>query len=231
MTASSIELEKLKRELIVKHEDQLNLELAARAGAEGEGTVPTPSAVASYLHQQLLCLRAGRPYGARIPTSASETVQLLAEIQPPPKVMLMQRMHKTQNESIRLLSVHAAATAASATIPESSERVAAAEAPPPPPTADDVTVVAAAHEEVAIKPFTGEERMALLSKLAHGSPFPALAQSVEPTPAPAAATLIVDDIAKDECQAEASGDQRAAENQAQEEAVEENQEIPAGLTA
>ncbi|KAG5478642.1 hypothetical protein LSCM1_06046 [Leishmania martiniquensis] len=219
MTASSVELEQLKRRLIMEYEEELNALLGARAAAaERDGLVPIPSATPSYLYQQLLCLRAGRPYGVGVPTTASETVQLLAESQPPLEVMLMQRLHKAQDESIQLLAIHSAATMAAVTARESAERDAGAAAA----AVDDATAGDEAHEEVAIKPLTAEDRMALLSRLAKASPSPSLAEPTTSKSPSVAGNHAHDDVATDkERVADACEDEGRAEETTDEEVVEE----------
>ncbi|KAG5478838.1 hypothetical protein CUR178_05418 [Leishmania enriettii] len=196
MAASSVELEELKRRLIMQYEEEINAQLGVRASpAESDILVPATSSTPSYLYQRLLCLRAGRPYGVGVPTNASEMVQLLVENQPPPEVMLAQRLHKAQDESVRLLAVHAAATAAA--------------------TADDATASDGVHEEVAIGPLTAQERMTLLSKLAEAIPSPPLAESAASRCAPAAGAHADDDVVAD-----ASEDQGGAANKKEELAEE-----------
>ncbi|KAG5478430.1 hypothetical protein LSCM4_04663 [Leishmania orientalis] len=210
MTASSVELEELKRRLIMHYEEEINAQLGVRASpAESDNSVQATSATPSYLYQRLLCLRAGRPYGVGVPTSASETVQLLAENQPPPEVMLTQRLHKAQDESVRLLAVHAAATAAASTGRESDQQDTAAA------TAYDATASDGVHEEVAIGPLTAQERTALLSKLAEAIASPPLAESTASGCAPAAGTHADDDVVAD-----ASEDQGGAANKKEEGAEE-----------
>ncbi|CAJ1026046.1 hypothetical protein Q4I30_004052 [Leishmania utingensis] len=228
MTASSVELEQLKRQLVARYEEEINAELDARvAAAAGDESISMLSSTPSYLYQQLLCLRAGRPYGDGVPTNASETVQLLAENQPPPEVMLLQRMRQAQDESLRLL-----ATRTAATIRESAEQDAAAVAAPP---VDDAVGAVGAPEEVAIRPFTAEERMTLLSRLAEGSIPSPLAESVASKLAPAGATPhpADDDVVDhDECIAKACGDQGEAENKVEnKEAGEASEEAPAEFSA
>ncbi|CAG9574170.1 hypothetical_protein [Leishmania major strain Friedlin] len=222
MTASSVELEQLKRQLIERYEEQINEQLGCRAAAAGDDSAPTPSSTPAYLYQQLLCLRAGRAYGVGVPTNASERVQLLAESQPPPEVMIMRRLHKAQEESIRLLAVRTAATAR-----KSAEHDAAVA-----PSVDDATAAVGAREEVSTKPFTAEERMKLLSQIAAGSASPPLSKSAPSKPAPAAATSADGVAACDECVAEACENRSEAENKEEErEAAEEREEAPAKLAA
>ncbi|CAJ1008661.1 hypothetical protein Q4I28_003974 [Leishmania naiffi] len=229
MTASSVELEQLKRQLVAKYEEEINAELDARVvAAAGDESIPMLSSTPSYLYQQLLCLRAGRPYGDGLPTNASETVQLLAENQPPPEVMLMQRMRQAQDESLRLLSTRTVAT-----IRESTEQdVATAAAAPP---VDDAVGAVGAPEEVAIRPFTAEERMTLLSRLAEGSIPSPLAESVASKLAPVGATPHPagdDVIDHDECIAKACGEHGEAESRVEnKEAGEASEEPPAVFAA
>ncbi|AYU78930.1 hypothetical protein LDHU3_23.0740:CDS1 [Leishmania donovani] len=223
MTASSVELEQLKRQLIKRYEEQINEQLGCRAAAAaGDDPAPAPSSTPAYLYQQLLCLRAGRAYGVGMPTNASERVQLLAESQPPPEAMIMRRLRKAQDESIRLLAARTAATAG-----KSAEYDAAVA-----PSVDNATAAGGAREEVAAKPFTAEERMKLLSQIAAGSAPPPLSESAPSKLAPAAATSADDVAACDECAAEACENQSESENKEEErEAVEEREEAPSELAA
>ncbi|GET88697.1 kinetoplast-associated protein-like protein [Leishmania tarentolae] len=227
MAALSFEREKLKQRLIEEYEEQINEQLDARAAAAGDDSVPTPSSQRSYLYQRLLCLRAGRTHGVNVPANASEMVELLAENQPPPEVMIMQRLRKAQDESIRLLAIRAAATAATATARNSAMQDAAVVA-----SGVDVDTAVGAREEAAIKPFTAEERMKLLFTIVEGStPLP-VAESAASKRAPAASTPSDNVAACDECAAEACEDQSEAGNTEEErEVAEEMEEAPAGLAS
>ncbi|KAK7195856.1 hypothetical protein NESM_000517000 [Novymonas esmeraldas] len=177
MTASSVELEQLKRRLVAQYETQISAHV---------GTAPS-SAVPSYMYQQLLCLRAGRPVGAAAElTSTADRVQLLAENQPPAAVMLLQRMHKAQEESVRLLAVRAAPADGSAT------------------------------GQATVRPFSAEDRMALLSRLAeagastHSSPPEVDAAAAAPaTPERAEASAVQDEHDDDDDDATAAATSEA----------------------
>lgn len=93
---SSSRLETLKRGLIEEYE----VELTAALEAQDPETQSKRSA--SYLRQQLLCLRARRSI-QNLPTTAEEEVELLSHCYSDAPARRLVQMHTHQDESIRLL--------------------------------------------------------------------------------------------------------------------------------
>lgn len=112
MAVSAMELEQLKRKLLVQYGAEIARLSSPESGATTSeeapdqpqaSAVPSPLPSASSLSLQLLCLRAGRSLKDG-PVTTQELIALMASTMPPPDVLVEERLRCAQDESVRLLA-------------------------------------------------------------------------------------------------------------------------------